>query len=103
MGWVSKWQQSDNLEWYQVYGTTYSMIQIVDSMEIPTSVREYAETIKLQSYKTTTPTRFKKTFGDDFEFKTELSKKLNIPVSNLEYVFFSVCAGAEPHIEELSE
>ena len=73
-------------------------------LSIPATVLEAAEPIKLLNYKTTTPTKFKKNIlTEDIggSLMRDLSRLVSIPHSKLDYVFFSVCKGAEPHVDAL--
>lgn len=74
------------------------------TMSIPETIVCNAETIKFQNYKTNTPKRFQVCAFDDEEdslFLRRLSKKLDIDRANLDFVYFSVCKGAEPHVDLL--
>jgi hypothetical protein len=74
-------------------------------IDIPKSLVDYAETIKLENYKVNTPTKFQiNTFTnkDSKEFIETLSKKVDVTIDKLDYVFFSVCKGAVPHTDDLN-
>jgi len=73
-------------------------------LSVPLSVLEAAEPIKLLNYKTTAPTKFKKnTLTKDIggSLIDDLSTLVGIPQHKLDYVYFSVCKGAEPHVDAL--
>lgn len=63
-----------------------------------------ADSIKLLNYKTTTPTKFqKRTLTEDLakDLMDEVAEILELPRSSLDYVYFSACNGAEPHVDQL--
>jgi hypothetical protein len=73
-------------------------------LDIPESIRVYAESIKREHYKVNTPKKFniRRERTEDSEKLIEaLSKVIDIPTNKLEYVFFSACRGAESHVDEL--
>jgi hypothetical protein len=73
-------------------------------MDISNSIVDYAETIKHENYKVNTPTKFqinKHHSADSEKFVEDLGEVINIDKNNLDYVFFSVCKGAEPHTDAL--
>lgn len=74
------------------------------SMAIPETIRANATTIRFQNYKTNTPKQFRVCSFDeeeDIEFLTRLSRSLGINREKLDFVYFSVCKGAEPHVDQL--
>ncbi len=80
------------------------MIKDHGPIPIPSSLIAYAGTIKHENYKVNIPTKFSiNAFNneDSKEFIRELSGIVNIPEEKLDYVFFSVCPGAEPHTDAL--
>lgn len=73
-------------------------------MNIPVTIVSNAETIKLQNYKTNTPKKFQVwdfDSGHDELFLQGLADRLNVDKPKLDFVYFSVCKGAEPHIDLL--
>lgn len=62
--------------------------------------------IKHLNYKTTTPTQFQvnhlteEVIGPNLMIN--LALRVNIPVEKLDYVYFSCCKGAEPHVDALN-
>jgi hypothetical protein len=81
------------------------MIKYHGKVDIPATVLLEAEKIKLLNYKTTTPTRFKKnTLTEDIakDLMVDIANKIEYFPSRLDYVYFSVCKGAEPHTDNLS-
>lgn len=81
-------------------------IVVYGTVSPPKSLLEHAETIKFDNYKTNTPIRFQKhaDMSEDGElFKQQLSDAVGVPAEKLDWVFFSVCQGAEPHIDQLPE
>jgi hypothetical protein len=73
------------------------------TVSIPQTVLDYAEGIKYENYKTNTPTKFqiRSLVGGD-ELMEILSQRINISRNKLDFVYFSVCKGAEPHTDRLS-
>ncbi len=72
----------------------------------PETLLAHAEIIKHDNYKTNTPVRFQKhaDMSEDGElFKRQLSKAVGVAVEKLDWVFFSVCQGATPHVDKLDE
>jgi hypothetical protein len=66
---------------------------------------EYAETIKHENYKVNTPKKFQiNTVNTEAskKFIKKLAQKVNLRKSKLDYVFFSVKEGAEPHVDGLN-
>lgn len=65
-----------------------------------------ADQIKYENYKVNSPYKYKKhtqdvTVGSWFE--TQLSELVGVDKAKIDWVFFSVCKGAEPHIDMLDE
>jgi len=74
-------------------------------MNVPLRLVSNAETIKLQNYKTNTPKKFRVWhFDNDFDelFLYRLSDRLGLDKESLDFVYFSVCKGAEPHVDLLN-
>lgn len=71
------------------------------SIEVPDSIVSNAELIKLENYKTNTPKRFQIQPMVDSEFLRDLGKQIQVDYNTLDFVYFSVCKGAEPHIDLL--
>src|SRR5690606_14087088 len=75
------------------------------TIEIPPSVIKYADTIKLENYKTNTPKNFQKhpsNVVDSDILLNNLAEIISIDdTSRLDYVFFSACNGAETHTDLL--
>ena len=73
-------------------------------IDVPANIVAHANTIRFENYKTNTPAKFQKHFDDEAKnevFKQQLSALMNIDPDNLDYVYFSVCQGAEPHTDQL--
>jgi hypothetical protein len=73
-------------------------------VDIPRAVVLVADSIKLLNYRTSTPARFRKDLlSSDLAgvLMSELSKLIGVESSRLDYVYFSVCCGAEPHVDIL--
>lgn len=60
-----------------------------------------ADKIKYEHYRVNTPSRFQTHSDINQEFKLALASKVNTAVENLDFVYFSVCQGAEPHVDQL--
>jgi hypothetical protein len=78
------------------------MIKYHGKVDIPQTVIDHADTIKFENYKTNTPTKFqvRNLVGGD-ELMESLSSRIGLPRENLDFVYFSVCKGAEPHTDLL--
>lgn len=73
-------------------------------MRIPSSVYEHAWDIRHENYKVNTPTRFRKHSAqtDDVkELLADLGRVVGIAPERFDFVYFSVCRGAEPHVDRL--
>lgn len=80
------------------------MIQYHGTVPVPTALIEQADAIKLLNYKTTTPERFRKrTLTEEVggPLLTSLADILKVEPKRLDYVYFSVCKGAQPHVDAL--
>ncbi len=79
------------------------MITTHGNIEIPQSIIDHADLIKFENYKVNTPTEFqinRYAVGSEALVR-DLSIVTNIPEEKLDFVFFSVCNGAEPHVDAL--
>ncbi len=72
-------------------------------MSVPERITANAETIKFANYKTNTPAKFqiKAISEDDTDLMDNLSSKIGVDKASLDFVYFSVCKGAEPHVDLL--
>lgn len=80
------------------------MITFHGKVVIPHQIIEAADTIKHLNYKTSTPAKFRKNILTEElagEFLEEIAKLINVEKNRLDYVYFSVCNGAEPHTDIL--
>lgn len=79
------------------------MINIINhgAIYVPDTVVKNADLIKFENYKTNTPGKFQVHNESDAILLAELSDKLGIPFKSLDFVYFSVCKGAEPHVDLL--
>lgn len=68
---------------------------------VPEAMVRNAESIRLQSYKVNTPTKFQRRDDVDGKFKRDLAFHLGYEAEQLDFVYFSVCKGAEPHVDQL--
>jgi len=80
------------------------MITHIGKINIPQTILDHAETIKLENYKTNSPAKFQKhsqysTSGE--KVSKQLSKLLNVDLNKIDWVYFSACKGAEPHVDQL--
>jgi hypothetical protein len=73
-------------------------------MSVPDRITANAETIKFANYKTNTPAKFqiKSISEDDTDLMDNLSSKIGVDKTSLDFVYFSVCKGAEPHVDLLN-
>ncbi len=73
------------------------------TVSIPEAVVAHADTIKLENYKTNTPAKFqvRSIVGGD-DLMANLSVLIGIPRGRLDFVYFSVAKGAEPHTDKLN-
>jgi len=79
------------------------MIRYHGTIEIPKTVLEYADTIKFENYHTNTPAKYQiRTLTGCDQLMVDLSRSINIPKEKLDFVYFSVCKGAEPHTDLLN-
>jgi hypothetical protein len=83
------------------------MIKVRGLVHVPQAVLDHADKIKYDNYKVNTPTnsRFKihklaKAGGD--EMMDSLAGVIGLPRKKLDFVYFSVCKGAEPHTDKLN-
>lgn len=70
-------------------------------MNIPQSIVDNATSIKYENYKTNTPKRFQVHQENNDAVLESISSIANVDKSQLDFVYFSVCKGAEPHIDLL--
>lgn len=79
------------------------MLQYHGEVPIPAPVIEHSDKIKFENYKTNTPAKFqvRSLVGGD-ELMEALSRVIGRPRDTLDFVYFSVCKGAEPHTDKLS-
>jgi hypothetical protein len=80
------------------------MITSHGQVVIPEAVTIAADSIKLLNYRTSSPARFqKRTLTDAIasQLMKDISELIGIESTRLDYVYFSVCRGAEPHVDLL--
>lgn len=80
------------------------MIKFHGVMAVPARVIDAADEIKHLNYRTTTPVRFRKnTLTPDIAggLIADLACVIGVEAHRLDYVYFSVCRGAEPHVDAL--
>ena len=72
-------------------------------IEVPVSIVANADTIKFENYKTNTPGKFqiRPIMIEDMVLMNRLSGAIGVERSALDFVYFSVCKGAEPHTDLL--
>ena len=76
------------------------------SISIEPTMLQTADSIKYQNYKTNTPKQFQINsfhYTESSRFIFRLSDIVKISPSKLDFVYFSVCKGAEPHIDLLDK
>lgn len=81
------------------------MIKYHGQVEIPEAVISSADTIKHLNYRTSTPAKFRKnalTSELAGSLMEAIASRIGVSSSRLDYVYFSVCRGAEPHVDILS-
>lgn len=80
------------------------MITVYKEVAVPMGIMGYAYDIRLENYKVNTPTQYQihdmKLDGTEGVLE-QVSALTDIPVEKLDCVFFSVCRGAEPHVDDL--
>jgi hypothetical protein len=79
------------------------MNKIIDHglVDVPLTVVENAETIRFENYKTNTPAKFQIRDETDAVLLSNVAGLLKSPINVLDFVYFSVCKGAEPHVDLL--
>jgi hypothetical protein len=80
------------------------MIRRIGSVDVGWPLRQAANEIRYLSYKVNTPKRFQTHQLHNLaaqHLMTHLSYIAGVPVEKLDFVYFSVCAGAEEHVDEL--
>ena len=70
-------------------------------IDVPQGIIDIADKIKFENYKVNTPSKFHIRDDIDTMFKFHLSAHLGREYDSLNFVYFSVCKGAEPHIDLL--
>lgn len=79
------------------------MIKFHGIVSLPEDVVKHADNIKFENYKTNTPTKFQiRSFVGGEDLMESLSKLIDVPKERLDFVYFSVCKGAEPHVDKLN-
>lgn len=77
------------------------MIKFLGDVNIPSQVIVNADKIKFEHYKVNSPAKFQVHTLDDNLLIDSLSSVIGISKEKLDYVYFSVCKGAEPHTDLL--
>lgn len=73
------------------------------SVAIPKAVTEHAERIKHENYRVNTPEKFQvRSLAGGEELMEGLAGVIDLPRSKLDFVYFSVASGAEPHTDKLN-
>lgn len=70
-------------------------------IEVPSTVVENAEKIKYENYRTNTPSKFQIRDESNVDLMMHVSRRIGIASLKLDFVYFSVCKGAEPHVDLL--
>lgn len=76
-------------------------IEYIGKVAIPQGVILNADKIKYEHYKVNIPSKFQVHSLDDSLLIETLSSLIGIQTEKLDYVYFSVCQGAEPHTDLL--
>lgn len=79
-------------------------IQHHGAVTVGPAIVQAADSIKLQNYKTNTPKNFQVQplhTEDAAALMQELAERIKVPVAQLDFVYFSVCKGAEEHTDFL--
>lgn len=74
------------------------------AVNVGPAIVQAADSIKLQNYKTNTPKTFQVQplhTEDASTLMQELADRIKVPVERLDFVYFSVCRGAEEHTDLL--
>lgn len=71
------------------------------TIEVPPAVVSNADLIKFENYKTNTPGKFQVRGETNADLMHTLSERIGVALSDLDFVYFSVCKGAEPHVDLL--
>jgi len=74
------------------------MIKFLGDINIPPQVIDNADKIKFEHYKVNSPAKFQVHTLSDTELMVSLSELIGVNKEKLDYVYFSVCGGAEEHI-----
>jgi hypothetical protein len=80
------------------------MITKYGKVVVPIQLIDIADSIKLENYKTNTPAKFQKHTDVSSVgkiFTQDLGSLVSEDPSKIDWVFFSVCQGAEPHTDQL--
>lgn len=81
------------------------MIKKHRTITIPDGVIKISESIKMENYKTNTPSAFQKHY--DLRSFDEVAEQIadiaGVSSEKIDWVFFSASQGAEPHIDDLPE
>lgn len=80
------------------------MLKTHSTITIPDKVLSIADRIKLENYKTNTPASFQKHYDVSSsydEVASQIADIAGVDTNEIDWVFFSVCKGAEPHVDQL--
>ncbi len=77
------------------------MIKFLGDINIPPQVIDNADKIKFEHYKVNSPAKFQVHTLSDTELMVSLSELIGVNKEKLDYVYFSVCGGAEEHTDLL--
>ena len=81
------------------------MIRYHGKIYIPEAITRHADAIKLQNYKVTKPGKgqVRHSLPHYMRFDDDLRHILGLENRPLDFVYFSCCKGAEPHVDQLSD
>lgn len=79
------------------------MIKYHGQVQIPMELISHSKKIKFENYKVNKPSRaqIKHKLTEYMEFTEDLKNIIGLPNANLDFVYFSCCKGAEPHVDQL--
>lgn len=81
------------------------MIRYHGKIFIPEAITRHADKIKLENYKVNKPGKgqVRHSLPHYMRFDNDLRHILGLEDRHLDFVYFSCCKGAEPHVDQLSD
>lgn len=79
------------------------MIHYHGKIEIPQGLLDHADAIKFENYKVNKPGKgqVRHKLIEYMRFTEDLRRLVGLPAERLDFVYFSCCKGAEPHVDQL--